>query len=78
MATNAAMLAAKPARRKPAEIAAELVDKLFALPEVAKAEAAGPGFVNLTLKPEVLQGVAVSILKAGDQYGRSTMGQGRA
>ena len=76
MATNAAMLAAKPARRKPADIAAELVAKLSELPGIAKAEAAGPGFVNLTLKPEVLQGVAVSVLKAGDRYGRSTMGQG--
>ncbi|EHH69146.1 arginine--tRNA ligase [Gluconobacter morbifer] len=76
MATNAALLAAKPARRRPAEIAAELVRKLVELPEVEKAEAAGPGFVNLTLKPSVLQDVAISVLTAGPAYGRSRLGQG--
>ena len=77
MATNAAMLAAKPARRKPADIAAGLTEKLLELPGVEKAEVAGPGFVNLTLKPEILQNVARSVLSAGEGFGRSTMGQGR-
>ncbi|MFT9297949.1 MAG: arginine--tRNA ligase [Gluconobacter sp.] len=76
MATNAALLAAKPAKRKPAEIAAELVQKLADLPDIDHAEAAGPGFVNMTLKPYVLQGVAKAVLEAGEAFGRSSIGQG--
>ncbi|QDH17471.1 arginine--tRNA ligase [Swingsia samuiensis] len=76
MATNAALLAAKPARRKPADIAAELVQKLSELPGIEKAEAAGPGFVNLTLKPDVLQSVAKLVLMTGEVFGRSQIGQG--
>jgi len=76
MATNAALLVAKVARRKPAEIAGELAERLVALPGIAKAEAAGPGFVNLSLKPEVLQGVARAVLGAGASYGDSSVGAG--
>ncbi|CAI9120315.1 arginine--tRNA ligase [Brytella acorum] len=76
MATNAALLAAKPARRKPVEIARELAARLVALPGVAAAEPAGPGFVNLKLRPEVLQSVVPSVLTAGRSYGDSRIGQG--
>ena len=51
MATNAALVAAHAARRKPQDIAAALVTALGADPMVAEAEAAGPGFVNLRLQP---------------------------
>ncbi|MDE2458179.1 MAG: arginine--tRNA ligase, partial [Rhodospirillales bacterium] len=54
MATNAAMIAAKPAGKNPRELAAGLVEKLSGHPGIAKAEAAGPGFVNLTLSPVLL------------------------
>ncbi|GBQ21463.1 arginyl-tRNA synthetase [Acetobacter estunensis NRIC 0472] len=74
MATNAALIAAKPARRKPAEIAAELAAALESVEGVTKAAAAGPGFVNLTLKPAVLQSVARSVLAAGEAYGDSRAG----
>ncbi|UPO80085.1 arginine--tRNA ligase [Parasaccharibacter sp. TMW 2.1888] len=77
MATNAALLAAKPARRKPFEIARELVAELAALPEIAHVEMAGPGFVNMTLKPELFHDVARAVLKRGAAYGRSTLGAGR-
>ena len=76
MATNAALLAAKPAGRKPAEIAAALVQALSALPEVAHAEAAGPGFVNLRLQDEILRAQIPVILNAGSAYGASQVGQG--
>lgn len=78
MATNAALLAAKPARRKPFEIAKELVEKLSELPEIAKVTSAGPGFVNMTLKPEVLQNVAIKVLQRDEHmYGRSTLGDNK-
>ncbi|MFW7266874.1 arginine--tRNA ligase [Gluconacetobacter sp. Hr-1-5] len=76
MATNAALLAAKPARRRPAEIAAELAAVLVAVPGIARAEPAGPGFVNLTLDESVLRAVVGDVLRAGESYGDATLGQG--
>ena len=76
MATNAALLAAKPARRKPAEIAAALAAALAAEPAVARAEPAGPGFVNLTLRPAAWHAVLPAILRTGEAYGDSRVGQG--
>ena len=76
MATNAALLAAKPARRKPAEIAADLVAIMAADPDVQSAAVAGPGFVNLTLRPEAFHRVLPVILRAGEAYGDSTAGGG--
>ena len=76
MATNAAMVCAKPAGRKPAELAAELVDALAADPLIAKAAAAGPGFVNLTLPEAAWRAALPAILLAGEAYGATTTGQG--
>ena len=52
MATNAAMVLAKEAGRKPRELAEAIAAKLASDGAVAKAEVAGPGFINLTLKRE--------------------------
>lgn len=68
-ATNAALVLAKPAGRKPPEIAAMVVEALARHPWVASAAPAGPGFVNITLKPEVLRGQLPVILRAGKTYG---------
>ena len=75
MASNAAMVLAKPAGKKPRDIAEALVPKLEADPRIAGAEVAGPGFLNLRLSDGALQGVVAAAL-AGD-YGRSDLGQGR-
>jgi arginyl-tRNA synthetase len=77
MATNAAMVLAKPAGMKPRDIATVLAEKLAADPRIASAEVAGPGFLNLRLTPEAWRGVIVAILADPDAYGRSDMGQGR-
>ncbi len=77
MATNAAMVLAKPAGLKPRDIAEALVARLSADPRVALAEVAGPGFINLRLADRVWHGVVARILTAGMAYGRSGMGQGR-
>ena len=77
MATNAAMVLAKPAGLRPRDIAAGLAGKLAADPRIARAEVAGPGFLNLRLTPAAWRGQVAAILEAGDRYGRSAMGQGR-
>lgn len=77
MATNAAMVLAKPAGMKPRDIATALAEKLAADPRITSAEVAGPGFLNLRLTAEAWRGVIASILEGGAAYGRSDMGQGR-
>ena len=76
MATNAAMVLAKDAGKKPRELAEAIAEKLRADDLVAKAEVAGPGFINLTLKPSAWIGALRAVLAAGADYGRSRAGQG--
>ena len=76
MATNAAMVLAKPAGMKPRDIAEALVVELQKDARIETAEVAGPGFINLRLAPGVWQGVLSAILAAGNDFGRSDMGQG--
>ncbi len=70
MACNAAMIAARPTGIAPRELAAALVQRLLARPEFAQAEAAGPGFVNLTLAPDLLLQQIPLILSLGEAYGQ--------
>lgn len=76
MATNAAMVLAKPAGKKPREIADALAARLAADPRITAADVAGPGFLNLRLAPGEWQGVVQVALREGADFGRSTMGQG--
>src|SRR4051812_21198931 len=78
MATNAAMVLAKDAGKKPRELAEAIAAKLRADDLVAKAEVAGPGFINLTLKPWAWVGALRAILSQGPYFGRGKMGQGSA
>ena len=75
MATNAAMVLAKPAGMKPREIADKLAARLTD-PRIAAAEVAGPGFLNLRLAPSVWQGIVKAAVEAGPEFGRSQMGAG--
>ncbi len=77
MATNAAMVLAKPAGRKPREIAEALAARLAADPRIAVAEVAGPGFLNLRLADAVWQGLVAEILTRGQAYGQSAIGGGK-
>ena len=76
MATNAAMVSAKAARQAPAKIAAALVEHLRSAADIESAEAAGPGFVNLRLKPDAFRALLPVILATGEAYGDSTTGAG--
>jgi arginyl-tRNA synthetase len=75
-ASNLAMLLAKPARRKPRDIAEQLVAAIEAGGHVEKVEIAGPGFINFFLGPEAWHAGINDILAQGDQFGRSEYGKG--
>jgi arginyl-tRNA synthetase len=77
MATNAAMVLAKPAGLPPRQIADGLAAGLARDPRVIAAEVAGPGFLNLRLSPGVWQGLVRNLLEEGADYGRSTLGAGQ-
>jgi arginyl-tRNA synthetase len=77
MATNAAMVLAKPAGMKPRDIAEKLAEKLGDDDRIASAEVAGPGFLNLRLSPGTWRELVRTALAEGDAYGRSELGQGR-
>ncbi|MFD1880331.1 arginine--tRNA ligase [Paracoccus pacificus] len=76
MATNAAMVLAKPAAMKPRDIATLLVSHLGRDPRIETAEIAGPGFINLRLNPDQWRGVISDAIREGADYGRSDMGKG--
>ncbi|WP_102223590.1 arginine--tRNA ligase [Acidimangrovimonas sediminis] len=76
MATNAAMVLAKPAGMKPRDIAEALAVRLTADPRIASAEVAGPGFLNMRVAPEIWHDLLRSVLTQGTDYGRSVLGDG--
>jgi arginyl-tRNA synthetase len=75
LATNAAMVLAKPAGANPRALAELIKPKLEALPPVTSVEVAGPGFINLRLKPDAWRDELRTILNEGDAYGTSTIGR---
>ena len=77
VATNVAMVLAKPAGMKPRDLAAPIADRLMALETVSKADIAGPGFINLTLTDDFWRQNVSHILEVGTAYGYSDLGQNR-
>ena len=77
MATNAAMVLAKPAGMAPRAIAEALAARLSQDPRVIGADVAGPGFLNLRLAPNVWQAVVKAALVEVVEFGRSSLGAGR-
>jgi arginyl-tRNA synthetase len=76
MATNAAMVLAKPSSCKPRDIAQRLATLLSADPRLASVEVAGPGFLNLRLASTLWADVLRAILADPVGYGRATVGAG--
>jgi arginyl-tRNA synthetase len=76
LATNAAMVLAKPAGTNPRALAEKIVAGLEALDEVASASIAGPGFINLTLTDPTWRAELAAIHADGADYGRSDIGKG--
>ena len=75
MATNAAMVLAKDAGKKPRDVAEGIAAKLRGDDKVTSVDVAGPGFINLTLKPNVWTEELRLVLEAGSNYGRSDIGK---
>ncbi len=78
LATNAAMVLAKAAGKKPRELAERIVPLLASDPFIDKVEIAGPGFINLTLARAFWPSVLRMVLEQGASYGRSAIGKGEA
>jgi arginyl-tRNA synthetase len=76
LATNAAMVLAKPAGMNPRALAEHLVTHLSALDDVHSGEIAGPGFINLRLTPDCWRTELHAVIAAGADYGRSDLGAG--
>src|SRR5579862_1855860 len=76
IATNAAMVLAKDAGKKPRDLAEAIAERLRADALVERVDVAGPGFINLTLKPAVWIEALRSAVRLGADYGRSDIGAG--
>ena len=74
MATNAAMVLAKPAGMNPRALAELLVTELVKSDKIETAEMAGPGFVNMRLAPSVWLELVPHILESGIAYGDGDAG----
>ncbi len=76
MATNAALVLARTARRRPMELAEDLARELGGAPGVREARATAPGFVNLRLEDAVWLEQIRCVLEQGEDYGRTDLGAG--
>ncbi|MEM6386873.1 MAG: arginine--tRNA ligase [Pseudomonadota bacterium] len=76
MATNAAMVLAKPANKNPRQIAEVLAERLATDRRIAAVDVAGPGFLNLRLAPEIWHDVVAEVIDAGHSFGHSGVGAG--
>lgn len=76
LATNAAMVLAKPAGTNPRALAEKIAAELEKLDEVSGVSVAGPGFINMSLTDATWRGELAAITQAGDAYGRSQGGAG--
>lgn len=76
-ATNAAMVLAREAGLRPRDLADKIADKLRAVPAITSVEVAGPGFINLSVAPQVWYDVLASIIDLGVDYGRGQTRPGK-
>lgn len=76
LATNAAMVLAKPAGMPPRALAEKLLPRLLAHPDITDGAVAGPGFINLRLNTAFWHGQLQQILAAGTAWGDSRIGAG--
>ena len=76
-ASSAAMQLARKLKRRPADIAAEIVANLPENALIGRVETAGPGFINIWLDPAALQAELAAIVAQGEAYGAGNLGDGR-
>lgn len=74
-ATNIAMRLSKVARKKPIEIANEIIERLeLSSMHISNVEVAGPGFINLMIDKNYVMEVTIQINKENSDYGKSMIG----
>ena len=76
VAVNAALVLAKAAKMKPRDIADALKAKLATAPDIEKIDVAGPGFLNITFKPQVWHGLVKTIITEGEKFGSGSASKG--
>lgn len=76
LASNIAMTLAKAAKKPPRDIAGLIIDALPASTQLAKAEIAGPGFINFYLNEAAASAVITDVLSQGEQFGRNNSASG--
>src|SRR5438067_8238203 len=76
MATNAAMVLAREAKAKPRDLAEQVAAKLRADELIASVDVAGPGFINLTLKPKAWANELLTLPREGAYYDRRASAAG--
>ncbi|MCQ4629883.1 arginine--tRNA ligase [Shinella sp. CPCC 100929] len=77
VATNAAMVLAKPLGLNPRALADLIVEELKKDPQVAEVAVAGPGFINVRLSVAYWQALLAGMIRQGTDYGRGSLGTGR-
>ncbi|MBY2908144.1 arginine--tRNA ligase [Rhizobium leguminosarum] len=77
VATNAAMVLAKVLGTNPRALADVIITKLKEDADVADVSVAGPGFINIRLAVGYWQRLLASMIGAGTDYGRSSLGKGK-
>jgi arginyl-tRNA synthetase len=77
VATNAAMVLAKPLGTNPRALADVIAEKLKEDADVVDVTVAGPGFINIRLSQNYWQRLLASAIRAGTDYGRSSVGGGK-
>ena len=78
LATNLAMILAKPLRSRPRDIAEKLRDAMqLDRAGVSKIDIAGPGFMNFWIDPGKIAGGLREVISADEEYGSSSAGAGR-
>jgi arginyl-tRNA synthetase len=74
LASNAALVLAKPLGQKPRELATRIAAKLAVDPDIDAAEVAGAGFINLRIRPRYWHGALRALLDEGGDFGRTHLG----
>jgi arginyl-tRNA synthetase len=77
VATNAAMVLAKPLGTNPRALADVIAGALRSDPDITEVSVAGPGFINIRLSKGYWQRLLSAMLQQGTGYGRSQVGAGR-
>ncbi len=77
LASNIALLLAKPLAKNPRALAEEIVAAIPQVAEVTAISIAGPGFINFKLNDNVFSQIIPRILSASTSFGRSNQGQAK-